>query len=102
MISKTAEAPMEDDEEGAARSEATFRFTVDNVSRLREQILSPPCYVRNLPWRIMIMPRSDQMARQNMSLGFFLQCKHGADVGVFILHSFVKFGHWLRFSKNWK
>lgn len=67
---------MEDDEDGAARSEATFRFKVENISRLREQLLSPPTYVRNLPWRIMVMPRSDQGASRNMSLGFFLQCKH--------------------------
>lgn len=66
---------MEEDEDGAARSEATFKFQVDNISRLRDQVLSPPTYVRNLPWRIMVMPRSDSGNSRNMSLGFFLQCK---------------------------
>jgi len=66
---------MEDDEDGAARSEATFKYTVEGISKLREQVLSPPTFVRNLPWRIMIMPRADTGASRNMSLGFFLQCK---------------------------
>lgn len=33
-----------------ARSEATFRFTVPSFSKLRETALSPPTFVRNLPW----------------------------------------------------
>ncbi|XP_018913775.1 ubiquitin carboxyl-terminal hydrolase 7 isoform X2 [Bemisia tabaci] len=71
-ISSSQDAEMAEDE---ARSEATFRFTVDNVSELRESRLSPPCYVRNLPWKIMVMQRSTQMHEKNQkSLGFFLQC----------------------------
>ena len=66
---------MDEDDDGSARSEATFSFTVENISKLKEQVLSPPTYVRNLPWRIMVMPRSDQGQGRNMSLGFFLQCK---------------------------
>lgn len=47
---------------------------MDNVSELRESRLSPPCYVRNLPWKIMVMQRSTQMHEKNQkSLGFFLQ-----------------------------
>lgn len=67
------DAEMEEDE---SRSEATFRFTVTNFSRLRESQLSPPCYVRNLPWKIMIMPRTSQAQdrQPQRSLGFFLQC----------------------------
>lgn len=61
-------APMEDDE---VRSEATFRFKVENLSKLKDSVLSPPCYVRNLPWKIMAMSRTNNEAR---SLGFFLQC----------------------------
>ena len=41
----------EDDE---ARSEATFQFKVENFSRIRDSVLSEPCIVRNLPWKIMI------------------------------------------------
>ncbi|XP_018335217.1 ubiquitin carboxyl-terminal hydrolase 7 isoform X2 [Agrilus planipennis] len=66
------DAEMEDE----ARSEATFRYTLPNFSKLKDSALSPPCYVRNLPWKIMIMPRSshtqDRMTQK--SLGFFLQC----------------------------
>lgn len=64
---------MEDDE---ARSEATFRFTVHNFRSMKDSVLSPPCYVRNLPWKIMAMPRQAPSPdrQQQKSLGFFLQC----------------------------
>lgn len=65
-------------DEEETRSEATFRFRVENFSRLRESVLSTPCYVRNLPWKIMVMPRSSNNDRtpntDSRSLGFFLQC----------------------------
>ena len=66
-----------------ARSVATFRFVVPNFSKLKDSVLSPPCYVRNLPWKIMVMPRTQQQQGQiqgqgdrpsSRSLGFFLQC----------------------------
>ncbi|PBC26408.1 Ubiquitin carboxyl-terminal hydrolase [Apis cerana cerana] len=43
---------------------------------MKETQLSPPCYVRNLPWKIMVMPRSSQTQDRapQKSLGFFLQC----------------------------
>lgn len=64
------------EEEDEARSEATFRYDVPNFSKLRETSLSPPTFVRNLPWKIMVMPRTNQgQDRQpTKSLGFFLQC----------------------------
>ncbi|XP_044734467.1 ubiquitin carboxyl-terminal hydrolase 7-like [Chrysoperla carnea] len=67
------DAEMDEDE---ARSEATFSFTVTNFSRLKESVLSPPCYVRNLPWKIMVMQRTSQTQDRSAqkSLGFFLQC----------------------------
>ncbi|KAF7994192.1 hypothetical protein HCN44_011461 [Aphidius gifuensis] len=63
---------MNDDE---ARSEATFPYVVENVSKMESQ-LSQPCYVRNLPWKIMVMPRTSQNSERQpqRSLGFFLQC----------------------------
>lgn len=60
-----------------ARSEATFRFKIENFSKLTESVLSPPTYVRNLPWKIMAMPRTNQHSHERQptkSLGFFLQC----------------------------
>ncbi|XP_013790248.1 ubiquitin carboxyl-terminal hydrolase 7-like [Limulus polyphemus] len=70
----TQEETMEEEDE--VRSEATFRFVVPSFSRLREQLLSPPTFVRNLPWKIMVMPRTNQgQDRQpTKSVGFFLQC----------------------------
>ena len=47
----------EDDE---ARSEATFQFKVKDFSQIRDSVLSEPCIVRNLPWKIMIMQRQTQ------------------------------------------
>ncbi len=71
-------------EEDEARPEATFRFVVENFSTVKESVLSPPCMVRNLPWKIMIMPRSGQQqqergggggqGQQQKSMGYFLQC----------------------------
>jgi len=60
-----------------ARPEATFRFEIENFSKSKEQRLSPPCYVRDLPWKIMIMHRVSQDNRSakpaQPSVGFFLQ-----------------------------
>ncbi len=33
-----------------SRAEATFRYTVENISKLKETQLSPAVMVRNLPW----------------------------------------------------
>lgn len=49
-----------EDEDDEARSEATFAFKVENFSQIKESALSPPCIVRNLPWKIMIMQRQTQ------------------------------------------
>ncbi len=72
----SAEKEEEDDDE--ARPEATFRFTVENFSSVKESVLSEPCMVRNLPWKIMIMPRQNQERPGgpggNKSMGYFLQC----------------------------
>lgn len=70
----TQEEAMEEEDE--ARSEATFRFTVPNFSKLKDTLLSPPTFVRNLPWKIMVMPRTNQSQSRELTkgLGFFLQC----------------------------
>jgi len=62
---------------GEARSEAVFRYTVHGLSTLKQSQLSPPCYVRNLPWNIMVMPPTNQtQERQTQkSLGYFLQVR---------------------------
>lgn len=74
---------METDDTEEATSESTFRFVIEEVSKLEDSALSPATYVRNLPWKIMAMPRAGQQhdRHQNSnstpaskSLGFFLQC----------------------------
>lgn len=70
-----ADTPMIDEEE--MRSEASFKFRVENFSKLKDSVLSPPCYVRNLPWKIMVMPRTSMTNDRTVdprSLGVFLQC----------------------------
>jgi len=79
-VNKATTMEEEEEEEDDARPEATFRFTVENFSQVNESVLSEPCMVRNLPWKIMVMPRQSHPERggpgggQSKSLGYFLQC----------------------------
>nr|XP_032816939.1 ubiquitin carboxyl-terminal hydrolase 7 isoform X1 [Petromyzon marinus] len=66
------DAEMEEDT--SWRSEATFRFTVEQFGTLSDTVLSSAYYVRNLPWKIMVMPRTHQERPNQKTLGFFLQC----------------------------
>lgn len=90
------EAPTNNDTDITAASEATFRFVIENFSELKESALSPPTYVRNLPWKIMAMPRtntqqtSHDRQSQNLSqksLGFFLQCNGETDSTTWSCHA---------------
>lgn len=46
--------------------------------------MSEPTFVRNLPWRIMAMPRTNQAhdRQQTRSLGFFLQCNGDSEAAT--------------------
>lgn len=72
---------VEEMEEDESRAEATFSYTIENISRLKESTLSPKCMVRNLPWKIMAMQRTNHNADKynQKSLGFFLQCNAESD-----------------------
>ncbi|XP_055857807.1 ubiquitin carboxyl-terminal hydrolase 7-like [Episyrphus balteatus] len=74
-VSSTTGPKLEDE----VRSEATFSYIVRNISKLKETELSPPTYVRNLPWRIMVMVRNPRNQPEAKSLGFFLQCNGESD-----------------------
>lgn len=63
-----------DDEFGFYRSEATFSFNVDNIHKLSESVTSTATYVRGLPWKILVMPRTSHDRGGLKSLGYFLQC----------------------------
>lgn len=67
----------EDGEEDHSRAEATFRFTVTEFSKFKESKeskLSPPCVVRNLPWKILVLNKQANNRDDSKALGFFLQC----------------------------
>ncbi|XP_037093906.1 ubiquitin carboxyl-terminal hydrolase 7-like isoform X1 [Pollicipes pollicipes] len=86
LVTTTQDAEMEEDE---ARSEATFSFSVPNFSKLKESVFSPPCFVRNLPWKIMVMPRTNpgQDRKPQRSLGFFLQCNADSESASWSCHA---------------
>ncbi|XP_017464033.1 PREDICTED: ubiquitin carboxyl-terminal hydrolase 7-like, partial [Rhagoletis zephyria] len=73
VVSGDNDENIEDDK---SRSQATFRFTINSFSQLRKPILSPPTYVRNLPWRILAQPKMIRIfpIQCKMSLNYFLQC----------------------------
>ncbi|KAI5640741.1 BTB/POZ domain-containing protein [Phthorimaea operculella] len=59
--------------EPRVRVQATFRFTLNNVTSLGVNVdkLSPPCYVRRLPWKIWARKKS---ISDEYYLGVFLKC----------------------------
>lgn len=69
---------MDDDDD--ARPQATFKFEVVNFTQLTDSVLSEPTFVRNLPWKIMVMPRQLSSGTQggekgpSKCVGYFLQC----------------------------
>eukprot|EP00092_Neocalanus_flemingeri_P030841 GFUD01033495.1.p1 GENE.GFUD01033495.1~~GFUD01033495.1.p1 ORF type:complete len:1103 (+),score=278.33 GFUD01033495.1:268-3576(+) len=80
------EQKVEEDDE--ARSEATFRFKVENFSSIKDSVLSEPCIIRNLPWKIMIMQRQTQTQDRNTkSVGYFLQCNGESESSAWSCHA---------------
>jgi len=61
------------DQDEPNKSFGSLMWTLD-LSEFKETIFSPPLYVRNLPWRVMCIPRSTSGADRKPTLGFFLQC----------------------------
>ncbi|XP_031567900.1 ubiquitin carboxyl-terminal hydrolase 7-like [Actinia tenebrosa] len=79
MVTNGSHSPKENEdvtmEEDTARAEGTITLTVPHFSKMDKPELSDPIYVRNLPWRIMLMPRTSSHGQERVkSLGFFLQC----------------------------
>lgn len=80
---ETENSPDEELEDDESRAEGTFQYTLHAVSKLKDTVLSPAYFVRNLPWKIMVMPRlsqssvSDKHSQKNMA--FFLQCNSESD-----------------------
>jgi len=78
----------QNDEDDEARSEATFRFKVENFSSIKDSVLSEPCIIRNLPWKIMIMQRQTQTQDRNTkSVGYFLQSNGESESSAWSCHA---------------
>jgi len=85
------EEEMEEDE---SRSETTITYTVNGISKLKDTVLSPIYMVRNLPWKIMVMPRNNPQDRNNQkTLGFFLQCNADSESSEDICRSWSCHAH---------
>ncbi|KAL0607523.1 Ubiquitin carboxyl-terminal hydrolase 7 [Plecturocebus cupreus] len=80
-----AEEDMEDDT--SWRPAATLQFTVEGFSSLGESALSPPCFVRNLPWKTMVMLCFYPNRPHQKSVGFFLQCNAESDSTSWSCHA---------------
>ncbi|CAH1266422.1 USP7 [Branchiostoma lanceolatum] len=79
VLGNNNDEDIQDDEMGEekkSRAEATFRFTVDNISQLKEKKLSPAVFIRNMPWKILTRP---EHKLNKKSLAFFLQCDAESD-----------------------
>ncbi|XP_071172820.1 E3 ubiquitin-protein ligase TRIM45-like [Mytilus edulis] len=50
----------------------TISHTIENISDLKDCVLSPPYMIRNIPWKIFAMPRTDENRKK--TLGVFLHC----------------------------
>ncbi|XP_043471724.1 ubiquitin carboxyl-terminal hydrolase 7-like [Leptopilina heterotoma] len=73
--SVTVEVDLETDAPNGA-SKTIFRYTLSNVSKISVEQFSAPFYLQNLPWVIKVVPRPEQVNKNQPknSLGFFLQC----------------------------
>uniref|UniRef100_A0A914W615 Ubiquitin carboxyl-terminal hydrolase 7 n=1 Tax=Plectus sambesii TaxID=2011161 RepID=A0A914W615_9BILA len=76
--------PMDSEEEDKYKPEATLRFELKNFTDFAkghdQQRLSPPQYVRGLPWKVLAIPRENNRGdRRTKALGFFLQCNADAE-----------------------
>ncbi|KAI8512578.1 hypothetical protein Bbelb_092170 [Branchiostoma belcheri] len=64
-----------------SQTEATFRFTVENISTVRGELVSPAVYIRHLPWRIVCEPQRDPHAPEpyDKSLALSMRCDADAN-----------------------
>ncbi|XP_066936124.1 ubiquitin carboxyl-terminal hydrolase 7-like [Clytia hemisphaerica] len=65
-----------DDITNHCRAEGVIKFEIKNVSKVKETALSESVTIRNLPWRIMLMPRYNTNSNNERvkSAGIFVQC----------------------------
>jgi len=64
-----------DDVNNHCRAEGVIYFEIKNVSKIKETALSESVIIRNLPWKIMLMPRfTTSNNDRTKSAGIFVQC----------------------------
>ncbi|XP_064406140.1 ubiquitin carboxyl-terminal hydrolase 7-like [Halichondria panicea] len=64
-----------DKDHDPCQSEGTLVMTISNINKLSDQSFSEPVFIRNLPWRLMVMPREvNQDGEKVKCLGIFVQC----------------------------
>ena len=68
-------------------SEATFRFTLPNFSKLTDWALSPSFLVRDLPW--MIKVKRNQTSPDFLS--YFIQCQKGTTSSTWSCRASLEF-----------
>ena len=73
-------------EDEEVRSQGFLEFRIPHISRLKDQVLSPPIILRGLPWKILVMPRINNNnnnltgdLKTVKTMGFFLQCNAECD-----------------------
>ncbi|XP_065066038.1 ubiquitin carboxyl-terminal hydrolase 7-like [Rhopilema esculentum] len=77
---------------GPSRAEGQLRFEVQNFSKIKDTVYSDPVMIRNLQWRIMVMPRFStvQSGEKMKSLGIFLQCTPEGEGSSWSCHASAK------------
>ncbi|XP_066292940.1 tripartite motif-containing protein 2-like isoform X1 [Branchiostoma lanceolatum] len=66
-------------EEEELHAETTFRFTVENFSKVVERKFSPAVFIHNMPWKLCMQPYYFSFAQQPIkNLAVYLYCVAGS------------------------
>lgn len=74
---ESASNKLEVTEDDDCRSVGLIKLRIEQFSKLfKESVLSTPTMVRNLPWKILAIPKQhvNENRQQARALGFFVQC----------------------------
>ncbi|XP_057323404.1 uncharacterized protein LOC130666431 [Microplitis mediator] len=55
-------------------TESKFQFTIEDVSKLRDTVTSPPCFIQHLPWNIIVKPEYESKTERR-PLGLSIICE---------------------------
>lgn len=76
VVATAAERGEGEEDLDPCRPEGSISFVVRNFSELESTVLSEPTLIRNLPWRLLVVPRETTLQSEGKvrSLGVFVQC----------------------------